>query len=39
MTVLDPATVARQIRSLIDTYRHEGWLPGKSYSLLISLLR
>lgn len=27
LTVLDPATVARQIRSLIDTYEHLGWLP------------
>ncbi|TVY80923.1 putative secreted glycosidase [Lachnellula suecica] len=27
LTVLDPETVARQIRSLIDTYEHLGWLP------------
>lgn len=27
LTVVDPATVARQIRSLIDTYEHLGWLP------------
>ncbi len=33
MTILDPATVARQIRSLIDTYRHEGWLPDCRMSL------
>ncbi|OWP02854.1 glycoside hydrolase family 92 protein [Marssonina coronariae] len=33
LTVLDPSTVARQIRSLIDTYRHEGWLPDCRMSL------
>lgn len=33
MIVLDPATVARQIRSLIDTYAHEGWLPDCRMSL------
>ncbi|PVH89054.1 glycoside hydrolase family 92 protein [Cadophora sp. DSE1049] len=33
LTVVDPATVARQIRSLIDTYRHEGWLPDCRMSL------
>lgn len=27
LTVLDPSTVTKQIRSLIDTYVHEGWLP------------
>jgi putative alpha-1,2-mannosidase len=29
MTIMDPGTVTLMIRSLIDTYRHEGWLPGK----------
>lgn len=33
LTVLDPATVAQQIRSLIDTYEHEGWLPDCRMSL------
>jgi len=33
LIVLDPATVARQIRSLIDTYAHEGWLPDCRMSL------
>ncbi|KAH8668742.1 putative alpha-1,2-mannosidase family protein [Xylariales sp. PMI_506] len=27
LTILDPSAVAQMIRSLIDTYRHEGWLP------------
>ncbi|KAF2091703.1 glycoside hydrolase family 92 protein [Saccharata proteae CBS 121410] len=27
LTILDPTTVEEQIRSLIDTYRHLGWLP------------
>ncbi|KAG9245099.1 glycosyl hydrolase family 92-domain-containing protein [Calycina marina] len=27
LIVLDPSTVARQVRSLIDTYLHLGWLP------------
>ncbi|TVY59115.1 putative secreted glycosidase [Lachnellula cervina] len=27
LTVVDPVTVAREIRSLIDTYAHLGWLP------------
>ncbi|KAI1813662.1 family 92 glycosyl hydrolase [Poronia punctata] len=27
LTILDPASVEQMIRSLIDTYRHEGWLP------------
>ena len=33
MTILDPASTARMIRSLIDTYRHEGWLPDCRMSL------
>lgn len=33
LTVLDPATVSEQIRSLIDTYVHEGWLPDCRMSL------
>lgn len=27
LTILDPASVSQMIRSLIDTYRVEGWLP------------
>ncbi|KAI1849612.1 hypothetical protein JX266_004561 [Neoarthrinium moseri] len=27
LTILDPSAVAQMIRSLIDTYVHEGWLP------------
>ncbi|OTA55891.1 glycoside hydrolase family 92 protein [Hypoxylon sp. EC38] len=27
LTILDPDSVAEMIRSLIDTYRYEGWLP------------
>ncbi|KAI1339819.1 family 92 glycosyl hydrolase [Xylariaceae sp. FL0016] len=27
LTILDPAGVSEMIRSLIDTYRHLGWLP------------
>ncbi|KAI0389667.1 family 92 glycosyl hydrolase [Xylariaceae sp. FL0594] len=27
LTILDPGSVEQMIRSLIDTYRHEGWLP------------
>ncbi|KAH9904291.1 glycoside hydrolase family 92 protein [Xylariomycetidae sp. FL2044] len=27
LTILDPASVSQMIRSLIETYRHEGWLP------------
>ncbi|KAI1822219.1 family 92 glycosyl hydrolase [Xylaria intraflava] len=27
LTILDPSSVEQMIRSLIDTYRHEGWLP------------
>ncbi|KAH8805349.1 glycoside hydrolase family 92 protein [Xylogone sp. PMI_703] len=33
LTILDPATVTKQIRSLIDTYVHEGWLPDCRMSL------
>ncbi|QSZ33880.1 hypothetical protein DSL72_005454 [Monilinia vaccinii-corymbosi] len=33
LTVLDPAAMARMIRSLIDTYVHEGWLPDCRMSL------
>jgi putative alpha-1,2-mannosidase len=33
LTILDPSTVARQIRSLIDIYRHDGWLPDCRMSL------
>jgi putative alpha-1,2-mannosidase len=38
MTILDPASTARMIRSLIDTYRHEGWLPVSFVSLLLFIL-
>ncbi|KAK9413346.1 putative Glycoside hydrolase family 92 protein [Seiridium unicorne] len=27
LTILDPAAVTEMIRSLIETYHHEGWLP------------
>ncbi len=33
LTILDPDTIARQVRSLIDTYRHLGWLPDCRMSL------
>jgi putative alpha-1,2-mannosidase len=33
LTILDPATVAEEVRSLIDTYVHEGWLPDCRMSL------
>ncbi|KAG9234706.1 glycoside hydrolase family 92 protein [Amylocarpus encephaloides] len=33
LTILDPATIGRQIRSLIDTYKHLGWLPDCRMSL------
>ena len=33
MTVVDPETVISQVRSLIDTWRHEGWLPDCRMSL------
>lgn len=33
LTILDPAAVAQMIRSLIDTYVHEGWLPDCRMSL------
>ncbi|CAJ2509327.1 Uu.00g143530.m01.CDS01 [Anthostomella pinea] len=27
LTILDPDSVSQMIRSMIETYRHEGWLP------------
>ncbi|KAI0399948.1 family 92 glycosyl hydrolase [Xylaria palmicola] len=33
LTVLDPFSVEQMIRSLIDTYKHEGWLPDCHMSL------
>ncbi|RKF57504.1 putative secreted glycosidase [Erysiphe neolycopersici] len=33
LIILDPETVTKQIRSLIDTYRHEGYLPDCRMSL------
>ncbi|KAK5995395.1 putative secreted glycosidase [Cladobotryum mycophilum] len=33
LTILDPVAVAQQIRSLISTYEHEGWLPDCRMSL------
>ncbi|KAK3688274.1 glycoside hydrolase family 92 protein [Podospora appendiculata] len=33
LTIVDPAAVAEMIRSLIDTYRHVGWLPDCRMSL------
>lgn len=33
LTVLDPDAQSRMVRSLLDTYRHEGWLPDCRMSL------
>jgi len=33
LTVIDPTSVIRQVRSLIDTYVHVGWLPDCRMSL------
>lgn len=33
LTILDPNAVTQMIRSLIDTYVHEGWLPDCRMSL------
>ncbi|KAI1431236.1 family 92 glycosyl hydrolase [Xylaria sp. CBS 124048] len=33
LTILDPSSVEEMIRSLIDTYKHEGWLPDCHMSL------
>lgn len=33
MTIVDPEAVTEQIRSLVDTYRHLGWLPDCRMSL------
>ncbi|EPE04493.1 hypothetical protein F503_03555 [Ophiostoma piceae UAMH 11346] len=33
ITLVDPKSQARMVRSLIDTYRHEGWLPDCRMSL------
>jgi len=33
ITILDPVSQTRMIRSLIDIYRHEGWLPDCRMSL------
>ncbi|TQS34847.1 hypothetical protein Golomagni_04757 [Golovinomyces magnicellulatus] len=33
LTIVDPETLAEQIRSLIETYRHEGYLPDCRMSL------
>ncbi|KAK4199984.1 family 92 putative glycoside hydrolase [Triangularia verruculosa] len=33
LTIIDPGAVAEMIRSLIDTYRHTGWLPDCRMSL------
>ncbi|EOD50291.1 putative alpha- -mannosidase family protein [Neofusicoccum parvum UCRNP2] len=33
LTIVDPTQVARMVRSLIDTYRHVGWLPDCRMSL------
>ncbi|KAJ4399999.1 hypothetical protein N0V85_005873 [Neurospora sp. IMI 360204] len=33
LTITDPTTVTQMIRSLIDTYRHVGWLPDCRMSL------
>jgi predicted alpha-1,2-mannosidase len=33
LTILDPASLTEMVRSLIDTYDHEGWLPDCRMSL------
>lgn len=33
LTITDPTAVADMVRSLIDTYRHLGWLPDCRMSL------
>ena len=33
LTVLDPGTQSRMVRSLLDTFKHEGWLPDCRMSL------
>ncbi|PWY69506.1 glycosyl hydrolase [Aspergillus heteromorphus CBS 117.55] len=33
LTIIDPHTQSRMVRSLLDTYRHEGWLPDCRMSL------
>ncbi|KAI9711856.1 MAG: hypothetical protein M1820_002001 [Bogoriella megaspora] len=33
LTIVDPTQVTRMIRSLLDTYQHEGWLPDCRMSL------
>lgn len=33
LTILDPQAQSRMIRSLLDTYKHEGWLPDCRMSL------
>ena len=44
LTITDPLAVTEMIRSLIDTYRHVGWLPdcrmslNKGYTQVISLV-
>ncbi|KAE8353870.1 glycosyl hydrolase family 92-domain-containing protein [Aspergillus coremiiformis] len=33
LTIIDPNTQSRMVRSLLDTYKHEGWLPDCRMSL------
>ncbi|GIK04247.1 hypothetical protein Aspvir_008326 [Aspergillus viridinutans] len=33
LTIIDPVAQSRMVRSLLDTYRHEGWLPDCRMSL------
>ncbi|OQE25191.1 hypothetical protein PENSTE_c006G02344 [Penicillium steckii] len=33
LTIIDPEAQSRMVRSLIDTYKHEGWLPDCRMSL------
>ncbi|KAL2861034.1 GH92 family glycosyl hydrolase [Aspergillus lucknowensis] len=33
LTIIDPRAQARMVRSLLDTYKHEGWLPDCRMSL------
>lgn len=33
LAILDPSALSRMVRSLLDTYKHEGWLPDCRMSL------
>lgn len=38
LTIFDPSSVTKMIRSLIDTQRHLGWLPDCRMSLCKGLI-